>query len=179
MVWAECYWQSTRFDSLSPAWQGMTDFTSIYERYSGDVFRFALYLSGNRTDADDITSETFARAWAASDSIQVETVKGYLFAIAKNLFLKGIQRAKNYDAKDYDVPDASPSALEVVERREEVGAVLEAMQELAPIDRAALIMRTLHDLPYAEIARILDITEGAAKVKVHRSRASLMKLRRI
>jgi DNA-directed RNA polymerase specialized sigma24 family protein len=51
---------------------------SLYEGYSRDVFRFALYLSGNWQDAEDITAETFVRAWVAEDSIGLATVKGYL-----------------------------------------------------------------------------------------------------
>jgi len=76
------------------------------------------------------------------------------------------------------VPDNAPSAYERVEQKAEAKAVMVAMQKLPPIDRAALIMRTLDELPYREIARVLDITENAAKVKVHRARASLMNLRR-
>ena len=43
----------------------MTDFSSLYKKYAPDVYRFALYLSGERGDAEDITSETFVRAWTA------------------------------------------------------------------------------------------------------------------
>jgi len=39
------------------------DFGGLYEKYAADVFRFALYLSGNRADAEEIASETFVRAW--------------------------------------------------------------------------------------------------------------------
>ncbi|MGP8176181.1 MAG: RNA polymerase sigma factor [Terracidiphilus sp.] len=156
----------------------MTDFTSLYERYAADVFRFALYLSGNRADAEDITSETFVRAWTAQESVQVETVKGYLFTIARNLFLKGIRRSFRQAELHENLPDFSPSAHEQVEQRAEFRAVLAAMQELSAIDRAALIMRTLDELPYREIARVLEISENSAKVKVHRARASLMNLRR-
>jgi RNA polymerase sigma-70 factor (ECF subfamily) len=53
------------------------------------VFRFALYLSGNRSDAEDITSETFVRAWTSSARIRTNTVKGYLFTIARNFYLQG------------------------------------------------------------------------------------------
>ena len=61
---------------------------TLYQSYSRDVFRFALYLSGNWEDAEDITAETFVRAWVAEESIRLATVKGYLFAIARNLFLQ-------------------------------------------------------------------------------------------
>jgi RNA polymerase sigma-70 factor, ECF subfamily len=58
-----------------------TDFGSIYKRYSADVFRFALYLCGNRAEADDFLSETFTRAWTSPAGIRVGTVKAYLFMI--------------------------------------------------------------------------------------------------
>ena len=156
----------------------MTDFSSMYERYAADVFRFALYLSGNRSDAEDITSETFVRAWASQDSIEVETVKGYLFTIARNLFLKSIRKASRHTVLTDNVPDSLPDSFEQVQKRTEVKVILAAIQKLPPIDRAALIMRTMDGLPYREIARVLEISESLAKVKVHRARASLMGLRR-
>ena len=66
----------------------MTDFGTLYTKYAPDVFRFAMYLSGNRSEAEDITSETFVRAWTAPEPIAMATVKGYLLTIARNLFLQ-------------------------------------------------------------------------------------------
>lgn len=157
----------------------MIEFGSLYQTYAADVFRFALYLSGNRSDAEDITAETFVRAWAARDSIEVETVKGYLFAIAKNLFLKGLRKSARSQPRAGDRPDLGATAYDRIEQRQHLDAVLTAIQKLPPVDRAALVMRTLDELPYQEIARILEITETSAKVKVHRARAALMGLRRI
>ncbi|MGA2278375.1 MAG: RNA polymerase sigma factor [Terracidiphilus sp.] len=156
----------------------MTDLASLYEGYAADVFRFAYYLCGNRSDAEDITSETFVRAWSSQESIKTETVKGYLFTIARNLFLKQLRAASRHAVLDENVSDSRPSAYDLAEQRAEVAAVLKAMQSLSAIDRAALIMRTYDELPYQEIARVLEITETAAKVKVHRARAFLMNLRR-
>ena len=62
-----------------------TDFGAVYERYADDVLRFALYLTGDRAEAEEIASETFVRAWLASGEIRVETVKAYLLSIARNL----------------------------------------------------------------------------------------------
>jgi RNA polymerase sigma-70 factor (ECF subfamily) len=156
----------------------MTDFTSLYEGFAPDVFRFALYLCGNRHDAEDITSETFVRAWTSHESIRTETVKGYLFTIARNLFLKQLRAASRHAPLDENVRDSRPSAFDLVQQRTEAAAVLEAMQRLPDPDRAALVMRTFDELPYREIARVLEISETSAKVKVHRARASLMNLRR-
>ncbi len=157
----------------------MMDFTSLYEGFAPDVFRFALYLSGNRADAEDITSETFVRAWTSHESIRTETVKGYLFTIARNLFLKQLRAASRHAPLDENLSDSRPSAFDLVRQRAEAAAVLEAMQSLPDVDRAALVMRTFDELPYREIARVLEITETAAKVKVHRARVFLMNLRRV
>ena len=48
----------------------MHDFEHLYARYGRDVFRFALYLCGNRADAEDIAAETFARAWTSRDRLR-------------------------------------------------------------------------------------------------------------
>ena len=52
----------------------MTDFHELYTRYARDVHRFALYLSGDAALADDITSETFVRAWNSAAPIREATV---------------------------------------------------------------------------------------------------------
>src|SRR3954469_13362998 len=98
----------------------MTDFSSMYERYAPDVFRFALYLSGNRSDAEEITSETFVRAWTLRDEIQVETLKGYLFTIARNLFLKGIRKASLHTTLAENMSNPNPSAYDVIEQKAEL-----------------------------------------------------------
>jgi hypothetical protein len=51
------------------------EFADLYSRYAQDVFRFALYLSGDRDLADEITAETFARALTASYGVQPGSVK--------------------------------------------------------------------------------------------------------
>jgi len=58
-----------------------SDFSSVYERHAVDVYRFALYMSGDIQTAEDVTSETFARAWTGRGRIQVSTVKAYLMMI--------------------------------------------------------------------------------------------------
>ena len=53
----------------------MTDFEALYANYSRDIYRFALYLCGNSAEAEDIASETFARAWNASGEVRAATAK--------------------------------------------------------------------------------------------------------
>lgn len=155
------------------------DFATVYERYAADVFRFAFYLSGNRSDAEDITSETFVRAFVAPERIDATTVKAYLLAIARNLFLHGLRRRSRQSPLPDDVPDPGPTTSHRLEQEAELQAVIATLQTLAEIDRAALLMRALDGLPYEEIARTLGISLSSAKVKVHRARAVLLKRRQV
>jgi RNA polymerase sigma-70 factor, ECF subfamily len=155
----------------------MTDFSSLYKKYAPDVFRFALYLSGNRSQAEDITSETFVRVWTSPESIKVATVRGYLFAIARNLFLQGLRRSSRHVQLDSELADPRPSPYLQAEQKEEFRALLTGLQELPEIDRAALLMRALDGMPYEEISRALGISLAAAKVKIHRARLALAVIR--
>lgn len=154
-----------------------TAFHALYARYASDVYRFALWLSGDPAEADDIASETFVRAWAGRSKIQTETVKAYLFAIARNLFLQHHRQQKRQISLEKVVLETHISPQTMVEDRFALAEVLQALQDLPESERAALVLRVQHELPYAEIARVLEISLSAAKVKVHRARLKLMQVR--
>src|SRR5215475_6474751 len=104
----------------------MTGFHDLYESYSRDVYRFALYLSGDPAQADDITSETFVRLWSSPEPIRFATVKGYLLTIARNLWL--MERRRHSRRQDLDdvgetVADSGPEASRKLEGKEELGRV--------------------------------------------------------
>jgi RNA polymerase sigma-70 factor (ECF subfamily) len=61
------------------------DFHSLFERHSRDVYRFALYLSGDPSLAEEIARETFVRARVTPGDVRLGTVKAYLLTIARNL----------------------------------------------------------------------------------------------
>ena len=151
----------------------MITFHEIYERYSKDVYRYSFWLSGSAQDADDLTSETFARAWIGRDKIRTETVKAYLFAIARNLYLNQRRSANRKVELSHDLVDPKPGPDHVVENRLELDRTREAIQTLSEVDRTAFLLRVQHEMPYDEIARILKIPLTTAKVKVHRARLKL------
>jgi RNA polymerase sigma-70 factor, ECF subfamily len=153
------------------------NFTELYRRHAPDVFRFALYLSGDRTEADEITAETFARAWASPSTVRMATVKGYLLTIARNYFLQSRRGRARQVPLDEALPDPRAAPHARAEIDSELRAAMAALQRLPEIDRAALLMRAADELPYEEIARALGITLSAAKVKVHRARLSLARIR--
>src|SRR5262245_29128073 len=149
------------------------DFETLYQRYARDVYRFALYLSGSEHLADDLTAETFVRAWTSPAPIREGTVKAYLFAIARNLYRAAQRDRARHAELDRAMPDTAPGPESSAGTRIELERVRNRLQELPEIDRAVLLMRAEDDLSYEEIAAIVGITPGAAKVKVHRARARL------
>jgi RNA polymerase sigma-70 factor (ECF subfamily) len=155
----------------------MLTFHELYERHAPDVYRFAFWMCGDPTEAEDITSETFVRAWVARTPIRTETVKAYLFAIARNLYRQQRRRAWREAPLDALERDPAPAPDQLVEDRLALADAQAAIQALPETDRAALIMRALYEMPYDEIARALSLPVVTVKVKVHRARLRLAQAR--
>src|ERR1043165_8596261 len=102
----------------------MTRFHELYESYSRDVYRFALYLSGDPALADDITSETFIRVWSSPEPVRLATVKAYLLSIARNLYLMERRRSSRHQSLDETVPAAGHSLQRQVEGKDDLDRVL-------------------------------------------------------
>lgn len=152
----------------------MLTFQNIYEAYSAEIYRFAIWLAGDCFDAEDITSETFIRAWARFSVIRTKTLKAYLFTIARNVYLDQCKKRSRLTTLDETYPDPNPEPEALVESQSEITTVKNILQTLPEIDRAAFILRVQHELPYSEIARTLSISLTSAKVKVHRVRKKLL-----
>jgi len=151
----------------------MLSFEQLYVAYSPDVYRFANWLAGNSDDAQDITSETFARAWRNFDAVRTETLKAYLFTIARNIYLESLRKNHTHDILAESRPDGAPPAQKRLEDQSDLDLIGSILQTMPEIDRSAFVMRIQSDLSYAEIARVLQLTESAVKVKVHRVRKKL------
>ena len=151
-------------------------FNQLYHAYAKDVHRFAFWLCGDTDEANDITLETFERAWLADSEIRTETVKAYLFTIARNRFLYKQKRYKRHTSLNEAMPDTAIALETRTEHQSELQLTLEAMQLLPEIDRTVLILRAEEGLSYEEIARTTGLTVVAAKVKVFRARAKLVSL---
>ncbi len=152
----------------------MINFQDLYEFYAYEVYRFALWLAGDSLEAEDITSETFIRAWVHNSKIRTETLKAYLFTISRNIYLQH-QRKKKRQVVFEDVhPDPAPGPDKLTESQFKLERVQRVLQTLPEIDRAAFVLRVQHELPYAEIARVLELSVTATKVKVYRVRKKLI-----
>jgi len=154
----------------------MIKFNDLFTQYGKDIYRFALFLSGNQTEAEEITSETFARALTGKAPLISATVKGYLLTIARNLYLDSVRRQNRFKEISQELPDSAINLEQTVSHKTELEAVQAYLQNFPEVDRAALLLRA-DDVPYDEIANSLNITLSSAKVKVHRLRLKLAEWR--
>jgi RNA polymerase sigma-70 factor (ECF subfamily) len=153
---------------------GDVTFAAVYEQYAQEVYRFALYLSGNTALAEDLAAETFSRAWVNWDGIRVGTVKAYLLTITRNLYRDLLRKRPEVplDA-EWSPPDTAPDPESAAVARSELDAVLAALRELPETERSVLLMATVGHVPYDAIAVAFGLTPAAVKVRVHRARVKL------
>ena len=147
-------------------------FAELYRNHAREVYRFALFLTADPALAEDIVADVFLRVWDSSTPVRMDTVRGYLFAIARNLFLRELRRTRQHSPLEDRYGIAATAAREL-ESREDLRDTLAALQTLPEIDRTALLLRAHEGLPYEEIARVLGLSVSAVKVKIHRARLRL------
>ncbi len=156
----------------------ITTFEQLYARYSADVYRFSYWLCGSEDDAKDITSETFVRVWTADQETRTETVKAYLFTIARNLHLQRVRNKRKFSSLPDDIAETSDHTGQQTENRSELEQTWKVLDTLPEIDRSVMIMKAQDDLSYQEIAQLTGLTISAIKVKIFRIRQKLAGIRR-
>ncbi len=130
----------------------------LYRLYEGRLYGFAYRLCGNPHDAADLVQETFVRALPRLDRLPPERadIGAYLFATAKNLFLKSVERGKRQQPVE-EVPEPDePMAIDedpqrAAHLRRQQAEVRIANGKLAPRQRLVRALRELEDRSYAEI----------------------------
>ncbi|MFY9580341.1 MAG: RNA polymerase sigma factor, partial [Gaiellaceae bacterium] len=156
-----------------PAVERRRDFELLYRRYVQDVYRYALALLRNPTDAEDVTQTTFLNAYRAymrgEDPIKPQN---WLIKIAHNAartrYARASRRVKEVPLDDHVAQLAMPE-----EDKPDVHEVLKALGRLPLNQRAALVMRELEGRTYAEIAELLEVSVAAVETLIFRARRSL------
>jgi len=151
----------------------MNDFAQLYRQHASAVFRFAWGLCGDKIRAEDLVSETFVRLLTRAPRIETHTALAYLLAVARNTFLTGQRKLKHEVPLPREMPGPAEDPAVRMDDQARLAVVLEALGDLPEGERAALLLRVDHDLPYEDIAAALGTTVGAAKVRVHRARLRL------
>ncbi len=149
-------------------------FESLVRAYAAELYRYAYWLARERFTAEDLVQETFARAWNAWESLRDDrAAKSWLYTILRNEHARLYERKRVDvdDARDIDtLPDpAGASAFESLELRD-------ALKTLPPAYREPLLLQTLGGFSCAEIARMMNTTEGAVMTRLTRARLALRKL---
>jgi RNA polymerase sigma-70 factor (ECF subfamily) len=148
-------------------------FTEYRPRLLGIAYR----MLGSAWDAEDVVAEAMVR-WLRVDRSRIDEPLAYLTTIVTRLAIDQLRSARV--TREHYVGEWLPEPvltsplgpLDTVERREAVSlATLRMMETLSPPERAVLVLHEAFELPHAEIAAILGITESTARQHLHRARA--------
>jgi len=152
------------------------DFTRLVEAQYTRLFRFALSLTKNASDAGDLTQQTFL-VWAkrGQDLREEGKAKSWLFTTLYREFLRSCRRAARVKAlEDLGPVEADPPAPEVDGfAGKQTGLALEAMQEVDEVYRVPLTLFYLQDFSYKEISEMLDVPIGTVMSRLARGKAQL------
>ena len=147
----------------------MKDFEELYKKYYAGVLAYCLTLTHNRADAEDITSETFYRAFEGFGKFRGESgVNTFLCGIAKKVFLSE-QRKRKRKA----LPDPPPVIGFDFEDREDAQRILVAMNELDEPYRSVFLYRAVGGMDYREIAKLFSKNANWAYVVYFRARQKI------
>lgn len=151
-------------------------FEMLLRRYQAPVYRIALRLLASSADADDVTQDTFLRAWRSVSRFRGDsTFATWLYRIVtRRCFdLLAAHRPTVVLDEDHLGPSADPSTT--IEQRERLRAITAQIQALPPDQRAALVLREFEGLSYEQVANVLETTVPAIKGRIHRARLTLLK----
>lgn len=169
-------------------------FLELVHKHKAQVYQHTLYLLRNREDAEDITQETFIRAWKHRSKLRPKTVRSWLLKCAQNLCFNLLKRNKfqvHLTGGDDTEPEteletlmhahsdqSNPSPDEIVIQQELKESVQCAINKLPPNMRSVIIMRELSGMSFKEIAEVLEQSEGTVKSTAFRARKRLRELLR-
>ncbi len=161
-------------------------FTNLLDFYWNEVYSFMLKRTENETDAEDITIETFSKAFDKITSYNVEfQFNTWLIAIAKNVHIDLLRKKKatlfipitdvaNYQA--YNIADTSPSAEDKLITEQNLSELLQFIKELKPHYQEVIQLRYFQELSYLEIANQLDEPLNNVKIKLLRAKKLLAEI---
>jgi RNA polymerase sigma-70 factor (ECF subfamily) len=161
-------------------------FTALVERYQERVYRLALRLSSNPSDAEEVLQEAFLQAWRRIDTFRGDARFGtWLYRIATNTALMHKRAARRRPAESLEalLPQFDESGLladldyqrsaradELLERAELAQRAREALDLLDENYRTVFVLRDLEEMSTEEAARVLEITPEAVRQRLHRAR---------
>lgn len=151
---------------------GREPFEAVMTTHHAEIYRYLRRVTFRAADAEDLSQETFLRAFRAYRALPPDAnVRAWLFAIATNLFRNSLRAGKRRQAAHDRVKaqgrEDSGDGPEGTARFNEARAAVEAaIETLPPKQRAAFVMRKVHELPYEDIAASLACSMDSARAHV-------------
>jgi RNA polymerase sigma-70 factor (TIGR02952 family) len=150
-------------------------FGELYDHYVTMVHRYVYHRVGDRATAEDVTSETFARALRRIDSLsfQGRDVGAWLVTIARNIIRDHVKSSRfrlevtTADMRDADRATEGPEDAVVQHLTNQ--QLLECVRQLGSEQQECIVLRFLHGLSVSETAEIMGKRDGAIKALQHRA----------
>ncbi len=154
------------------------------DTYGRDLYSFCRCVTRNRQEADDLYQDTFLKVYELGEKLVITTnPKSYLMGVAFNLYrnykrkLSVRQRIMGVSVSLDENAETIPMEGQLVEdmmvSMEECRMVREAVRKLPDRYRIPILLLYMEELPQADIAAMLGISEGAVKTRVHRAKKIL------
>jgi RNA polymerase sigma-70 factor, ECF subfamily len=160
---------------------GQTDATVI-DHLDG-LYSYALVLTRNHAEAEDLVQETYVRALPAMGRLRTDSnTKGWLFTILRNVWLNQLRKWRNGpqmiemegdDGVANSIVEPSKDSHDLYVSKVEAEQVRAAIKELPAEFREVILLREYEDLSYQEIANVLDCPVGTVMSRLGRARAKL------
>lgn len=154
-------------------------FLQLYQRHRDQIFRFAYRLSGSAELAEDITHDCFLSLIRRPEGFRPgrAALRTYLLGAARNLWLKQL-RTQSRESELDELTVAKQSVVKAVQldgvlEKELSRRVQEAVSNLPPMQREALVLFEFEGLALHEIAALVETDVGAVKARLHRARQGL------
>ncbi|MCS7036968.1 MAG: sigma-70 family RNA polymerase sigma factor [Saprospiraceae bacterium] len=161
------------------------DFTALFTRefapLADDLFRYAFWLTGDYTRAEDLVQETYLRVWRYIDRYRPGTyAKAWLFRICKNLFVNDYRKnGRQMNIESYEDWIGSPESKNLLAQDPNYAAISEEVMlaiNTLPDRTRTMVLLDAQGFSYQEIADIMEIPIGTVRSTLHRARIRLAPL---
>lgn len=156
---------------------------TLFRRYQDNIFGFLLRMTGDRDVAADATQETLIRGFRGLARYEEQNVfKSWLFRIARNEGLRCMQKQSRMPASGGDdampelMRDTRPGPGEIYEQRRLSAELDKALNALNDMERQVVHLRLREDIPFKEIATIMDCSINTAVGRMHSAKKKLTQL---
>ena len=150
--------------------------------YRRKVFNVAYKFVGRHDQAEDLTQDVFLKLYKSLDTFDRRAnFQTWLISVSRNLCIDHYRSARrereainrDVDPADFAPVSPDPRADTLLEQRDRVRLLRQALDKLAPTLRTAVMLRDIQELTYQEIADKLHLPEGTVKSRINRGRTEL------